>query len=252
MISDHDLDTDPAPVDVLAPVGVPTLRQAGRVLLFTAVYTAVFVGLVVVTVRATSASPSPFALFMVVAAGAGTAWAVAVYVHLLRRDGLGLAALGFARPTWGLAHLLWQVPLIMAAGAVTAAVVAGGLLQQGPPPDDRLDVVAASAAWPTVIGVLLAAAVVAPLLEEVLFRGLLFRSIARTLPTTAAAIISSAVFAAAHIVPAVMPYLFVVGLGCCWLYARHRTLWAPIVLHAVNNTLVTIAAVSSSSGQGVG
>lgn len=48
---------------------------------------------------------------------------------------------------------------------------------------------------------------------------------------------SAAVFAAVHVAPLVLAYVFVLGLGLGWLRWFHRNLWASVVAHAVNNTL---------------
>ncbi|MCC5949920.1 MAG: CPBP family intramembrane metalloprotease [Nitriliruptoraceae bacterium] len=222
------------------PVGEPTLRQSGRVLLFTLVYAAAFVGLLAAAVRVAPTEPSGFALLIVGGTGLGAAAGLAVHVHLLRRDGLSLAALGFRRPTWGLLHLLWQIPLIIAGSLIVPAIVLGLLLRQEPPPAGLIDDVVMSANWLVLVGVLLVIAVVTPLWEEVVFRGLLFSSLTRTMPTIMAAILSSGVFALVHGVPLLMLSQFLAGLGYCWLYAWHRVLWAPIALHMANNSLAAV------------
>ncbi|MCC5948971.1 MAG: CPBP family intramembrane metalloprotease [Nitriliruptoraceae bacterium] len=206
-------------------------------LLFTTLYAAAFVGLLAAAVRVAPTLTWGFALLAVAVCGLGAAAGLAVYVHLFRRDGLPLAALGFTRPSWGLLHLLWQIPLIIGGTLIVTAIVMGLLLRQEPPPAGSIDDVVVSANWAVLVGVLLVVAVVTPLWEEVVFRGLLFSSLTRNMPTIVAAILSSGLFAVVHGVPLLMLAQFMVGLGCCWLYAWHRTLWAPIALHAVNNSL---------------
>jgi uncharacterized protein len=175
----------PAPVAVgqpteSPPVGAPSLRQSGRVLLFTTVYTTAFVGLLVAAVRVAPTSPSGFAVLIVGGTGLGAAAGLAVYVHLLRRDGLPLSTLGFTPPSSGLLHLLWQIPPIIAGCLIVVAIVMGLLLRQEPPPAGSIDGVVVSANWAVLVGVLLVVAVVTPLWEEVVFRGLLFASLTRT------------------------------------------------------------------------
>lgn len=53
--------------------------------------------------------------------------------------------------------------------------------------------------------------VLAPLLEETVFRGFLMVSLTKWLPTPAAAVVSAAVFALAHLTPGEFPQLFVLG-----------------------------------------
>ncbi len=84
---------------------------------------------------------------------------------------------------------------------------------------------------------------VAPIAEEIFFRGFLHKGLRRRLPVWGAAVVSSIVFGLVHVHPLLMPALFVVGLGLALLYERQRSLLAPVVAHATFNILgfVTIA-----------
>lgn len=85
----------------------------------------------------------------------------------------------------------------------------------------------------------------APLGEEVFFRGFLHGALRRRLPFPAAAAISSAVFAAFHVIPLLMPVMFAVGVGFASVYERRGSLVAPIAAHVAFNlvgyVLITLA-----------
>ena len=81
---------------------------------------------------------------------------------------------------------------------------------------------------------ILSAMVLAPIVEELLFRGFLYHGIRRKAGVKAALIVTSAVFALIH-PPQVMAPIFVVGLSLGYLYERTGTLIAPIAFHAVFN-----------------
>ena len=85
--------------------------------------------------------------------------------------------------------------------------------------------------------------VVAPLGEEIFFRGFVYRGLRRRFPVWPAALISAVVFGAVHVYPLLIPALFVVGLGLALLYERRRSLLAPVIAHATFNALgfLTIA-----------
>ncbi len=90
-------------------------------------------------------------------------------------------------------------------------------------------------------------AVATPIVEETMFRGLLFAALAQWLPAWLAAVISSLVFALWHQEPYRILPLTVMGLGFAYIYYRSGTLWAPIAAHAFNNWFVvswTYLAVS--------
>ena len=57
------------------------------------------------------------------------------------------------------------------------------------------------------------------------------------LPLAAAAAISAAIFAGAHLIPPLFPYLFVFGLVAAVLYERTGSTLNTFLMHATQNTL---------------
>lgn len=82
--------------------------------------------------------------------------------------------------------------------------------------------------------------VLAPLLEETLFRGFLMVSLTKWLPTPVSVLISGAVFAVAHFTPGQFPQLFVLGTVLGFSYAQTRNLLTPITIHALWNSGVIL------------
>lgn len=93
--------------------------------------------------------------------------------------------------------------------------------------------------WLAVMAILVV--FVAPLLEEVLYRGILQRTLmSLDLGRWTAIIITSAVFVAMHLGAAqwhALPSLFVLSLGFGWAYERTGRLAAPITMHVLFNAL---------------
>ena len=88
---------------------------------------------------------------------------------------------------------------------------------------------------------LIAGAVLAPIVEEVAFRGILMRALQAQLGTIWAILISSAVFAILHPqLPMGFLSIFALGAGFAVLYRVTGSLWPAIIAHAVNNTLVFV------------
>ncbi len=81
------------------------------------------------------------------------------------------------------------------------------------------------------------ALVVAPLFEEVLFRGVLLPVAGQRLGGAGAVILSAAVFAIAHLSLAELAPLFVLGLGLGWLRWRSGRLGSAVLMHALWNGL---------------
>lgn len=84
---------------------------------------------------------------------------------------------------------------------------------------------------------MLSAVVVAPVVEEVLFRGMLFDMIRSRAGLVAAFVLSSALFAAMHLQPAVMAVALPSGMILCYAYIKTRSIFSCILLHMMNNAL---------------
>jgi membrane protease YdiL (CAAX protease family) len=102
---------------------------------------------------------------------------------------------------------------------------------------------------------IVAAVVLAPIAEELLFRGLLHRGLRRRMSLLPATVISSVVFAVVHVdvlfsQPLAIVGLVLVGVILALAYERTGSLIVPIVIHAVHNA-VTIAAVVATSRFGI-
>ena len=83
---------------------------------------------------------------------------------------------------------------------------------------------------------LVAIAVLTPLAEELLFRGIFFGGVRQRLPFIPAAIVTTALFTIVH-EPQAWPGVFVLGFGLALARERTGTLWAPIAAHATVNGL---------------
>ncbi|KAJ0674237.1 putative Type II CAAX prenyl endopeptidase Rce1 [Helianthus annuus] len=82
--------------------------------------------------------------------------------------------------------------------------------------------------------------VLAPVLEENVFRGFLMVALTKWVPTPISIIISAAVFSAAHLTPGEFPQLFILGAALGLSYAQTRNLLTPITIHAFWNSGVIL------------
>jgi membrane protease YdiL (CAAX protease family) len=97
----------------------------------------------------------------------------------------------------------------------------------------------------------LAAVVMAPIAEELLFRGLLHRGLRQRMRRPSALVLSSVLFAVVHVDVAASQPLALVGLtfvGVVLALAHERTgsLLVPVVIHATHNALTLLAVVVTS------
>lgn len=91
--------------------------------------------------------------------------------------------------------------------------------------------------------------VIAPFLEEVAFRGILFHRWARKWGLIIAMLLSSGLFACLHADPI---GAFAFGIGMCILYVRTQSLWVPIICHAANNIIAWFIDLGYNINYGAG
>lgn len=80
-----------------------------------------------------------------------------------------------------------------------------------------------------------AIAILAPVLEELLFRGLLQNSLMQKMPAYAAILLSGVIFAAVHMDPIAFLPLMVLGAAFGYLYHATGSLRVCIAIHVINN-----------------
>jgi CAAX protease family protein len=85
-------------------------------------------------------------------------------------------------------------------------------------------------------------AILAPISEEVCFRGMLFGGLRRRLPRLAAALIAGFIFGALHAGTGVsaIPVLSVFGVILCLLYEKTGSVVPGILLHILNNCVALL------------
>jgi membrane protease YdiL (CAAX protease family) len=96
----------------------------------------------------------------------------------------------------------------------------------------------------TLIGSCVVIVVVAPLMEEIFFRGFLYRILRGRMGLWPALVIDGALFGAVHLTsggPLAVALIAPLGFLLCLLYERSGSLYPCIALHALNNAIVTAA-----------
>ena len=90
--------------------------------------------------------------------------------------------------------------------------------------------------------VLLLTIVLAPLVEEILFRGLLFTGMKRIMRPRYAVLGSAVVFGVIHPAISFAP-VFVLGIGTALVFNSTRSIWAAIATHMTYNAFVVAANI---------
>jgi membrane protease YdiL (CAAX protease family) len=170
-----------------------------------------------------------------------------VYVLGVRRGKLTWEEIGFLPPRaqwqWLLVAVVASailIPLRMVLGFIILFLAEGGLESV----QARADVISVGMefSWVNFALTFLGAGVLAPISEELYFRGLLhgwFKS--RRFALWLRVLLSSALFGLAHFDSlAVVASSFVLGVANALLYERSKSIWIPIAMHILTNSVAVI------------
>ena len=186
-----------------------------------------------------------------------SAGAAVLTIGVFRRSGyparlqLGGRAL-LAGLKYGPGWLAVVMPWMLCAAYVASAVLVS--LGQAPNKTHQLLTQMNQAESPGTLAIFIVTAVViAPLFEEILFRGLIqnglaaaFESLAgttTTAPRWAAILMTAGGFALVHELWSA-PLIFLLAVMLGWLYERCRSLWVPIFVHVGFNAFFTLVSLS--------
>jgi membrane protease YdiL (CAAX protease family) len=94
---------------------------------------------------------------------------------------------------------------------------------------------------------LVAGGVVAPVAEEIFFRGYLYAGLRREWGAPWAMAASALIFALVHVIPGVVPPVFVMGVLFAFISEQTGSVWPCVALHSAVNSLAFIAAYLAES-----
>jgi hypothetical protein len=101
----------------------------------------------------------------------------------------------------------------------------------------RADILASELSWAGFLSTLLMAGAMIPFAEELFFRGVLYGWLRRRFGMWIGIVASALVFAIAHGDIAIGISNLILGFVLAWIYERSQSLWVPVAVHAVNNSL---------------
>lgn len=207
-------------------------------------------GALVIGVSTFISEGSPFVivsfLFFIVASVGGQLLFLALPVFSARyRHGAPISAIGLSRKGTGGstgAGILFGVPL--AAVAIGSAFLSVLVFDSGSEPINRgVEQLATDNglfAWAFLV---FSIVVIAPVCEEVFFRGYLYPAMRNSLPAPWAIVLNGTLFSAVHL--GLVGFLPRATLGCglCYLYEKRKNVAGPVVAHALyNGALLLLSA----------
>ena len=163
--------------------------------------------------------------------------------YLLWRRYIGIWQLGLN--TWRREYLrggLWAYLSILPVLALIGALL--GLFRKTLLPEQEIyNLLMGLTSLPISLLFLIIVGLVAPLLEEIIFRGFLFGTLRNSFGPRRSMVYSSLLFAALHQSPVAFLPVFFLAMVLAYLYEKTGSLWPSIILHMVNNTVATLFAI---------
>ena len=95
-------------------------------------------------------------------------------------------------------------------------------------------------------GTFMIAVIAAPVVEEILFRGIVLRSMRKFSPAWAAILMSSVLFGVYHLNIVQAVYATLMGIAAGILYEKKRNLLFPLLVHFANNLITMLQGFASS------
>jgi membrane protease YdiL (CAAX protease family) len=158
---------------------------------------------------------------------------LAAWLFSLRTAGRSLALWGFRRPNRA---FFWTVPLGLVA--VYAVSIVHDIIVR---PEQQQIVSQFPRSGAGIALFTLVAVIMAPLFEEVVFRGFLFRGFANSWGWVWGALASAGIFGIAHLQVDLFIPLATLGFFLAWAYKRTGSLWTCVTMHAIFNTIAVLA-----------
>ena len=93
--------------------------------------------------------------------------------------------------------------------------------------------------------------VLAPIVEEIFFRGFVFQGFRQRYGWVSAMLVSSAVFAAAHLDLVAFLPTFILGCLLAYMFQRSNSIWPGVILHFLVNAFGLCAAYAATQFPGV-
>jgi membrane protease YdiL (CAAX protease family) len=231
---------EPKPPDPQPPERPPriALRASLLAILFVIVLSLVagVAGLALNHLTGGSGFESLAGVLAIAAAFPGAGWVAILTVRRRPREYLPLAVPG--RRTWvaaavlGLGTVMLNITLPVRLFAMDS-----GYLEMVEAMLTDLDALVSP------LGVLLLLGVLVPLCEEVLFRGVILRSLLDRWSTWTAILVSALIFGLFHLHPVHALIAFVLGIAAGWAMVVTGSLWAAVAVHLTNNLVAVGTAL---------
>jgi len=160
-----------------------------------------------------------------------------IFLRFIRRP---FADLGFVKPLQRYVVLGFLIGVLLFVGIGLLGNVLTKLFGTPAPQSFAVAVKGANYTWEFILLTVLGG-VIAPIKEELLFRGLIYPPLRRALGRGKGILLTGVFFATLHLEVIRFLPLFIGGVVLTWLYERSSSIWPAIVAHGTWNILMAVA-----------
>ncbi|MEM8528371.1 MAG: CPBP family intramembrane glutamic endopeptidase [Bacteroidota bacterium] len=164
--------------------------------------------------------------------------------------GTGFTTWFAVRKSGGVSQLNWKKGtsvgiVVLAMLAIWSLTFVSSSLLMSFVPNAEAMVAELAALFQPSVGTVIAAVILAPILEEVLFRGVILKGLLQKYGHWKAILISAVVFGIIHFHPLQAINAMVIGIVLGFVYWRTRSLMAVIILHFINNSFAFLLGTTT-------
>ncbi len=169
------------------------------------------------------------------AAMAQVAFLMSVWLFAVSKYQIRWRSLGFSRRP-GRKEVLFAIAAFI--GAMAVQVIYFSILDAvGVDTESAIDSIFDEESMAVLVMLSILALVVAPVAEEVFYRGFVFGGLTRRFGFRWGVVGSGALFSLSHVEPITLFPLLVLGILLAWVYYRTESLWTPVMVHFFNNSV---------------
>ncbi len=165
-------------------------------------------------------------------------WLIPVWFFGLRKYGVNVRSLGFRSFAGKAVGIGCALLIAIYALGIVYSVILTEVFDVTTESEIVTEAEEASFPWILTLAIVL----IAPVGEEIFFRGFIFKGFCSKYSWKRAAIISSAIFGIIHMQFVAIPLMFVLGYVLAYMYHRSNSLWPSIMMHATWNGVIMLFA----------
>lgn len=167
--------------------------------------------------------------------------AIPILLRKFKKDSAARKLIGMEEHFNAVPYKWYFIPVLMGVAAAIAGnnmITMSGLEQSSEAFVEVNQVLTAGSFGLQILGV----GILVPIVEELLFRGIIYKRMKEIMPTLQAGISCALLFGVLHANIVQGIYGFCIGILMCLVYERFHSLIAPILMHVSANLVVVLAA----------